>query len=168
MALDEPDAEEVLLQLDECFVYKVPPRTSSTGYRAEAWGLDSPFATCIARVVVNGDVISVKLLQPRKAGEATDKLFAAANMPTSEVLEHGLDHFVEPVSGVNRFEGPVGFPILIAICCAGHGFVTLFRASDCQQHEWPCGVPWHRVSVRVFPFLASCTFSVSIVSLSRA
>jgi hypothetical protein len=91
------DTEEVLLQIDECFVYKVPPRTSSDGYRAEIWGLDKPMETCVLRVVTIGDNIHVRLVHVRKPGDVSDKLFAVAVIPAIEALERGIDHFVEPV-----------------------------------------------------------------------
>jgi hypothetical protein len=39
------DFEETLLQLDECFVYKIGARASSSGHHAESWGLANPFLT---------------------------------------------------------------------------------------------------------------------------
>ena len=85
-----PDDEAHLLQIDECFVYKIPPRQSSLGYRAEVWGLDKPFATCVIRASTIGDALSLKLLN---AGT----LFADALIPPEDLIEKGLDHFVEPV-----------------------------------------------------------------------
>lgn len=98
----EDTEESVLLQLDETFVYKVPPRTSSVGYRAELWGLDSPAATVITRLVAVGDTLLIRLVTPKKAGEENEKLFATATLMPKEVSELGLDHFVEPVRRSHR------------------------------------------------------------------
>ena len=84
------DDEAHLLQVDECFVYKIPPRQSSTGYRAEIWGLDKPFATCVIRAATVGDSLSLKLLNGAV-------LFAGVIISAEDLLSKGLDYFLEPV-----------------------------------------------------------------------
>jgi hypothetical protein len=69
---DDADVEEqLLLTLDECFVYKVPPRPAASGYRAFDWGLDSPLLTGYARLVARGPAIAIGVWQRGDAAPAS-------------------------------------------------------------------------------------------------
>ena len=46
----EPTFESIVLNVSECFVYKVPPLKTASGHRAEEWGLDNPLFTGFLRV----------------------------------------------------------------------------------------------------------------------
>lgn len=37
---------QTLMNVDECFVYRVPPMATSNGHRAENWDLSNPLQTC--------------------------------------------------------------------------------------------------------------------------
>jgi hypothetical protein len=37
---------QTLMNVDECFVYRVPPLSTSGGHRAENWDLGKPMQTC--------------------------------------------------------------------------------------------------------------------------
>ncbi|CAG0885067.1 unnamed protein product [Darwinula stevensoni] len=55
------DYESVLLVKNEVFVYKIPPRTTSRGYRAADWNLGAPDWTGRLRLVVKGKKCFLKL-----------------------------------------------------------------------------------------------------------
>lgn len=71
------DYESVLLVKNEVFVYQLPPRQSNRGYRANDWGLDSPFWTGRLKVVAVGQDLIIRL-EDRNTGQ----LFA--NCPVKE------------------------------------------------------------------------------------
>lgn len=87
------DFERVLLVKWECFVYKLPPRSSThRAYRAADWGLDKPAWTGRIRITVKQNLLEVKL-EDKISGE----LFAKA--PVEEYP--GLA--VEAVSDSSRY-----------------------------------------------------------------
>jgi len=53
--------ESVLLVKSEVFVYKIPPRTTNRGYRANDWSLDNPDWTGRLRLVTKGSSCFIKL-----------------------------------------------------------------------------------------------------------
>ena len=65
--------ERVLLVKSQCFVYRLPPRPSTRGYKAADWGLDKPQWTGRMRIVVKSDQLQIKM-EDKTSGE----LFAKA------------------------------------------------------------------------------------------
>jgi len=57
----EEDFEHTLLVLRQCFVYKIPPRTSLAGYRAKDWDLEKPLWTGRALITARAEQCFVKL-----------------------------------------------------------------------------------------------------------
>ena len=85
---------------DECFLYRIPPRTSgSRGYRADAWNLGQPTLTCTIRVIEAGDKCLIKLFDI-KSGKlaACSEIFIQENGERSK-----LDFFMEPVVDSSRY-----------------------------------------------------------------
>jgi len=68
----DDDYERILLIKQECFVYKLPPRPTSRGYRAADWGLDSPQWTGRMRIVSINNKVEIKL------EDSSGRLFASA------------------------------------------------------------------------------------------
>ncbi|KAL7644982.1 UNVERIFIED_CONTAM: hypothetical protein RMT77_004799 [Armadillidium vulgare] len=62
------DYESVLLVKPEVFVYRIPPRTTTRGYRAADWNLGSPDWTGRMRVVVKNKKCVLKL-EDKMSGE---------------------------------------------------------------------------------------------------
>ncbi|KAI9595017.1 hypothetical protein BDF19DRAFT_89477 [Syncephalis fuscata] len=93
--------EMVLLQLPECFVYRLPPRTRSGGYRAEEWGLDNPMWTGRIRIIGQGEQCFIRLEDPK-----TEELFAAGPYASDgRAVEVALDssrYFVLRVEDAGR------------------------------------------------------------------
>ncbi|XP_020608276.1 adaptin ear-binding coat-associated protein 1-like [Orbicella faveolata] len=62
------DYESVLCVKNECFIYKIPPRTSNRGYRAADWKLDQPDWTGRLRVCAKGKECYIKI-EDKTSGE---------------------------------------------------------------------------------------------------
>jgi len=58
---DEEPIETTLAILRECFVYKIPPRQTAGGYKAQDWNVESFLWTGRVRVVGFGDKCIIKL-----------------------------------------------------------------------------------------------------------
>ncbi|EGD75295.1 hypothetical protein PTSG_06947 [Salpingoeca rosetta] len=85
--------EQVQLVLRQCFVYRLPPRPSTKGYRAADWGLDKPMWTGRVKVTTKGKLCTITLQD-----NATGKLFAEAPIRGDEVAK-----VVEPVVDSSRY-----------------------------------------------------------------
>lgn len=107
----DDDYERILSVKNEVFVYKIPPRSSSRGYRAADWKLDAPDWTGRMRIVVLNSQCIVKL-EDKTSGE----LFAQAPIsqypgPSVESVSDSSRYFVlkiVDVSGRHAFIG-IGF-----------------------------------------------------------
>ncbi|XP_029183246.2 adaptin ear-binding coat-associated protein 2-like [Acropora muricata] len=60
--------ESVLCVKNECFIYKIPPRSSNRGYRAADWKLDQPDWTGRVRVCAKGKECYIKI-EDKNSGE---------------------------------------------------------------------------------------------------
>eukprot|EP01114_Cavostelium_apophysatum_P013151 TRINITY_DN3122_c0_g1_i1.p1 TRINITY_DN3122_c0_g1~~TRINITY_DN3122_c0_g1_i1.p1 ORF type:complete len:313 (+),score=64.05 TRINITY_DN3122_c0_g1_i1:86-1024(+) len=90
MSFDEDDnVETTLAVIKECYVYKIPPRATSHGYRAADWNLDTPMWTGRCTVSSEGDLCRVKLEDAN-----TGELFATC--PVTEAA-------IEPVTDSSRY-----------------------------------------------------------------
>eukprot|EP01147_Barroeca_monosierra_P004182 gene4182-6528_t len=107
----EDEVERIELVLKQCFVYRLPPRPSTKGYRAADWGLDKPIFTGRIKVITKGKLCTIAIQDP-----ATGKLFAEAPIrgdEVSKVVESVVDssrYFVLRVEnkGQHAFLG-IGF-----------------------------------------------------------
>ncbi|KJE89453.1 adaptin ear-binding coat-associated protein 2 [Capsaspora owczarzaki ATCC 30864] len=63
--------ETTVMQKQECFVYRLPPRPSNRGFRAADWDLEHPIWSGRIKVVTQGDTITIKL-----EDKSTGELFA--------------------------------------------------------------------------------------------
>jgi hypothetical protein len=84
--------ESILLVKSEVFVYKIPPRTTNRGYRANEWNLDTPHWTGRMRIVSKGNTCIIKL-EDKTSGQ----LFAQAP------IEQYPGIAVESVSDSSRY-----------------------------------------------------------------
>jgi hypothetical protein len=55
------DYESVLLVIKECFVYRIPTRTSARGYKASDWDVNQFMWKGRLRVIAKGDACSINL-----------------------------------------------------------------------------------------------------------
>ncbi|KAF9437657.1 Adaptin ear-binding coat-associated protein 2 [Entomortierella beljakovae] len=61
-AIDDQDYESVLLVIRECYVYKIPPLSSSRGHRATDWGnVEEPLWRGRLRVIAVGKKCFIRL-----------------------------------------------------------------------------------------------------------
>lgn len=81
--------ETTLTVLKECFVYRIPVRTSAAGYKAQDWNVEQFLWTGRLKIVALGDNCVIKLEDPN-----TGDLFAQC--PVTEGA-------VEPVSDSSRY-----------------------------------------------------------------
>ncbi|CAG8472396.1 1320_t:CDS:2 [Paraglomus brasilianum] len=89
--MDE-EYESVLLVIRECLVYRIPPRTSSRGYRAQEWGDAGTFLwKGRLRVFAKGNKCFIRL-----EDSTTGELFA-------ECLHDPATNSVEPVLDSSRY-----------------------------------------------------------------
>eukprot|EP00941_MAST-03F_sp_MAST-3F-sp1_P004142 g4142.t1 len=105
MKANEEDefVERVLWSTSECFVYRVPTRSSALErYRADTWGLDKPLLTARLSVVEKGSLCTVKLWNDENPDKP--KLVCAAPICIEEEgPKSKLDFFVEAVADSSRY-----------------------------------------------------------------
>ncbi|RUS17387.1 adaptin ear-binding coat-associated protein 1 [Endogone sp. FLAS-F59071] len=84
----DDDYESVLLVIRECYVYRIPPRQSSRGYRAADWGdMEAFLWKGRLRIISKGDKCFIKL-----EDSGTGDLFALCPYdPTNNSVESVLD-----------------------------------------------------------------------------
>eukprot|EP01137_Pigoraptor_chileana_P031000 Opistho-2@18213 len=105
------DYESIQLVKNEVFVYKIPPRTTNKGHRAENWDLSNPIWVGRVKVAARGNNLFVKL-----EDKTTGELFAQTQVDAfpGAVVEQVMDssrYFVlriEDGSGRHAFIG-LGF-----------------------------------------------------------
>lgn len=108
--LDPPEAVEITrLTIEECFVYKIPPLGTSSGHRADDWGLANPLLTGALKCVQQDDVLYLRLFEKHKDPEdsagtlqpTTLRLFAEC--PIKLETGKAIAMFVEPVVDSSRY-----------------------------------------------------------------
>jgi len=105
--MDE-DYEQTLLVIKECFVYKIPPRTTSAGYKAADWDLSNPMWTGRLVITSKGNSCIIKLEDPN-----TGDVFAVCpvNQTAVETVNDSSRYFVLRIDdghGRHAFVG-IGF-----------------------------------------------------------
>jgi len=94
--------EQDLLNLPECFIYRIPPMRSAEGHRAEDWNLPSPLATCALKTIRRDNSLLVKLLasRPKKngpPGSTEQYLFAQSTVTFSMKNENNNNHEIHTI-----------------------------------------------------------------------
>jgi len=82
------DYEQTLCVINTVFVFRIPPRTSSEGYKAENWG--EPLWTGRCKVIAIGEKCEVRLEDP-----ATEKRFATCNVNTTEEGPQAIERVLD-------------------------------------------------------------------------
>ncbi|GFN74291.1 adaptin ear-binding coat-associated protein 1 [Plakobranchus ocellatus] len=90
--MEDTAYESVLCAKNEVLVFRIPPRPSNRGYRADEWKLDSPDWTGRLRVVSKGKELFIRL-EDRNSGE----LFAQCPVEAHPGIA------VEPVTDSSRY-----------------------------------------------------------------
>jgi len=103
---DPAPLEQTLIQLRECFVYKVATTHSSRGFCAGDWGLDKPLATCTCIVKSRGEEAAVQLFDNKTKGQNKRKMLAQSVIvldpdPTSDKSK--IEWFCENVTDSSRY-----------------------------------------------------------------
>ncbi|KAM0751579.1 adaptin ear-binding coat-associated protein 1 NECAP-1 [Meredithblackwellia eburnea MCA 4105] len=86
---DETDYESVLFVARECYVYRIPPRTSTEGYKAATWGdMGQPLWKGRIRVIEKGSGVPSKCFV-RLEDANTGELFALTPYTPSKTNTNG-------------------------------------------------------------------------------
>jgi hypothetical protein len=98
--------EQTLIQIRECFVYKVATTHSSRGYCAGDWGLEKPLATCTCIVKSRGEEAAVQLFDNNSKGQNSRKMLAQSVIvldtdPTSDKSK--IEWYCESVTDSSRY-----------------------------------------------------------------
>ena len=97
--------EYTLVQIRECFVYRVTATHSARGYRADDWDLANPFATAELIVNQSGSDCFVRFYKKQQGG-AMRQLLAECPLEYNKDTKHKAHHlkfFVEPVLDSSRY-----------------------------------------------------------------
>lgn len=94
----------LMLTLNECFIYKIPPLTTSSGYYANDWNLESPLVTGSLRVFKKIDVLYLRLYTVNPApplSEEKDKVFGECILEELIECKDSSRYFVLRISPPN-------------------------------------------------------------------
>ena len=99
----EQDGDEAVIELwraAEVFVYKVPPLTSTQGYKAADWNLEKPQVTGSLKLLSKGHTVRVEIfdLKGTKIASCPITLDEDATKPASS-----LEWWVETVKDSSRY-----------------------------------------------------------------
>ena len=100
---------QTLMNVDECFVYKIPPMATSGGHRAEQWDLGKPFQTCGLQVERRDHDLYLLFTT-----ENHTKLFAMSKMHETigksvEAVVDSSRYFVTHISSKDNKTAMIGF-----------------------------------------------------------
>jgi hypothetical protein len=60
--MSEDELEQTLCTIQQCFIYKIPPRKSAAGYRAAEWNTDNFLWSGRLMIVSKGDKCLIRLI----------------------------------------------------------------------------------------------------------
>jgi len=127
--MDDDSLETTLLVIKECYVYKIPPRKSVAGYKADDWDLNAPMWTGRVTVTGKGSKCFVKL-EDAQTGEP----FAVC--PVS-------DSAIEPVTDSSRY-----FVMRIENENGKHAFIGIGFAERSEAFDFSAALQDHQKYVR--------------------
>lgn len=83
--------EQVLLRVDEAFLYQVPPLKHAAGHKAEDWGLGSPTMTAKLELVGVDDVLYIRIVNEEKIVAVCPVRCAKGSPPIGAVVDSVVD-----------------------------------------------------------------------------
>jgi len=98
--------EQIVLNVSECFVYKVPPLRTASGHRAEDWGLANPLFTGFLRVTQADTKLKITVYayrDPTKLLASEDNLAKFAECPIEVPPKGDITPFVDAVIDSSRY-----------------------------------------------------------------
>mmetsp|Transcript_6954 Transcript_6954/g.10962 ORF Transcript_6954/g.10962 Transcript_6954/m.10962 type:complete len:266 (-) Transcript_6954:253-1050(-) len=131
---DESDLEQTLFMVRECYVYKIPPRTSTQGYRANEWDVNKWIWSGRIKVVAKGNTCNIIL-----EDNTTGVLFASCSVNTSE---QGPES-VEPVVDSSRY-----FVLRIEDGSGRHAFIGLGFKERSEAYDFNVSIQDHKKYVQ--------------------
>jgi len=126
---EDEEYEQVLCIIKECFVYKIPPRHTASGYRAADWDVSSFIWSGKLQVVSKGDNCVIKLIDSN-----TGVLFATCPYTPSSV---------ESVSDSSRY-----FVLRIDNGSGKHAFVGMGFTERSEAFDFNASLQDHNKYVR--------------------
>ena len=102
---EDQKIEYTLVQIRECFIYRVAATHSARGYVAGDWDLAKPFATAELIVKQKGDECYIRLYKQQQGG-AMRQLLAECPLEFNKDPKHKAHHlnfFVEPCTDSSRY-----------------------------------------------------------------
>ena len=103
--MEDEQIEYTLVQIRECFIYRVAATHSARGYVAGDWDLAKPFATAEMVVKQKGDACCIRLYKQQQGG-AMRQLLAECPLEFNKDPKHKAHHlnfFVEPCTDSSRY-----------------------------------------------------------------
>jgi len=125
----DQETETTLLILRECFVYKIPTRTTSSGHKAADWNVDTYLWSGRCKVVARGEVCCIKLEDPN-----TGDLFATCPVTPGSV---------EPVTDSSRY-----FVLRIDDGTGRHAFIGMGFTERNQAFDFNAALSDHQKYVK--------------------
>ena len=106
--VDVGPIQQTLVQIRECFVYRVAATHSARGYAAGDWGLDKPMATCSCVVKALGEEAAIQLFKQHDADDDSGarKMLAQSIIVLSKdpaEKSSRVEYFCEPCTDTSRY-----------------------------------------------------------------
>lgn len=128
----ETEMDATLLILNECFVYKIPPRTSAMGYKAADWDLHNPLWKGRLTITAEKDVAQIRLEDSN-----TGKVFAMCPVPLEGARA------VEPVLDSSRY-----FVLRIEDGKGNHAFIGMGFNERGDAFDFNVALQEHRKQIQ--------------------
>eukprot|EP01035_Chromulina_nebulosa_P017403 gene17403-22952_t len=100
--MTEISYDRIILSIQECFVFKIPPLRAAAGYRAEEWDLENPLTTCFLRLYQAESIVRLVLFNykdqtNRNTNDENLSLFAECiiEIKPNESIESYIDEVVD-------------------------------------------------------------------------
>jgi len=106
---DKVVIEQLLLKIDEAFIYRIPPMRSADGHRAEDWNLAKPLNTCSLVVNRRDNDLCINIMaerpKPNAPEGATESYLFAQSIIKVDFTNpsHKIEHWVNPVVDSSRY-----------------------------------------------------------------
>ncbi|KAJ8610706.1 hypothetical protein CTAYLR_005672 [Chrysophaeum taylorii] len=83
--------EQRVLSINEAFLYRVPPLRSTSGHRAEEWGLGSPSMTARIEMIAVDDVLEIRVFEGETQVAVCPVRCAVGAPPIDSVVDPVVD-----------------------------------------------------------------------------
>jgi len=98
--------EKVVLNIAECFIYKIPPLRTASGHRAEDWDLANPILTAYLRIFqadAKLKIIIYSYKDPTSSNSSEENLKEFGQCPFEIIPKEPITPFVDSVIDSSRY-----------------------------------------------------------------